>query len=85
MAICGILAIYQTPEGALRYGIFQGVSMATTTGFASVDFSLWPFMLPVLLIFASFVGACAGSTGGGIKVVRVLLMFKLAMKEIKHE
>jgi trk system potassium uptake protein TrkH len=74
---------YQTPEGALRYGIFQGVSMATTTGFASVDFSLWPFMLPVLLIFASFVGACAGSTGGGIKVVRVLLMFKLAMKEIK--
>ncbi|MBT6752769.1 MAG: potassium transporter, partial [Candidatus Thioglobus sp.] len=74
---------YQTPEGALRYGIFQGVSMATTTGFASDDFSLWPFMLPVLLIFASFVGACAGSTGGGIKVVRVLLMFKLAMKEIK--
>jgi trk system potassium uptake protein TrkH len=39
--------------------------------------------LPVLLIFASFIGACAGSTGGGIKVVRVLLMFKLAMKEIK--
>jgi len=40
-------------------------------------------MLPVLLIFASFIGACAGSTGGGIKMVRVLLMFKLAMKEIK--
>jgi trk system potassium uptake protein TrkH len=57
--------------------------MATTTGFASTNFSMWVFMLPVLLIFSSFVGACAGSTGGGIKVVRVLLMFKLAAKEIK--
>ena len=74
---------YQTIEEAFRYGIFQSISMATTTGFASANFSLWPLMLPVLLIFASFVGACAGSTGGGIKVVRVLLMFKLAMKEIK--
>jgi trk system potassium uptake protein TrkH len=67
---------------AFRHGLFQSVSMATTTGFASVDFSSWPLMLPVLLIFSSFVGACAGSTGGGIKVVRILLMLKLAMKEI---
>ncbi len=74
---------YQTVEGALRYGFFQSISMATTTGFTSANFSTWPFMLPVLLIFASFMGACAGSTGGGIKVVRMLLMFKLAMKEIK--
>ncbi|SFV77591.1 Potassium uptake protein TrkH [hydrothermal vent metagenome] len=74
---------YQTTPEALRYGIFQSVSIATTTGFASTDFSLWPLILPVLLIFSSFIGACAGSTGGGIKVVRVLLMFKLAMKEIK--
>ncbi|MDG2395132.1 TrkH family potassium uptake protein [Candidatus Thioglobus sp.] len=74
---------YQTPEEALRYGIFQSISIATTTGFASTNFSLWPLILPVMLIFASFIGACAGSTGGGIKVVRVLLMFKLAMKEIK--
>ncbi|HIB31135.1 MAG TPA: potassium transporter [Candidatus Thioglobus sp.] len=74
---------YQTTPEALRYGVFQSVSIATTTGFASTDFSLWPLILPVLLIFSSFIGACAGSTGGGIKVVRVLLMFKLAMKEIK--
>jgi len=74
---------YQSIEEALRYGIFQSVSIATTTGFASTNFSLWPLILPVILIFASFIGACAGSTGGGIKVVRVLLMFKLAMKEIK--
>ena len=74
---------YQTTPEALRYGVFQSVSIATTTGFASTNFSLWPLILPVLLIFSSFIGACAGSTGGGIKVVRVLLMFKLAMKEIK--
>lgn len=74
---------YHNTESALRYGIFQSVSMATTTGFASTNFSVWPLILPVLLIFSSFIGACAGSTGGGIKVVRVLLMFKLAMREIK--
>ena len=74
---------YQSVFEAFRYGIFQSVSMATTTGFASSDFSQWAFMLPVLLIFSSFVGGCAGSTGGGIKVVRVLLMLKLAAKEIK--
>ena len=74
---------YQDTETALRYGVFQSISMATTTGFASANFSAWPLILPVLLIFSSFIGACAGSTGGGIKVVRVLLMFKLAMKEIK--
>ena len=74
---------YQTWFDSFRYGIFQTVSIATTTGFSSVNYSLWPALLPVLLIFASFMGASAGSTGGGIKVVRVLLMFKLAMKEIK--
>ncbi len=74
---------YQSADDAFRFGIFQSVSIATTTGFVSTNFSLWPLILPVLLIFSSFVGACAGSTGGGIKVVRMLLMFKLAMKEIK--
>ena len=74
---------YQTWFDSFRYGIFQTVSIATTTGLSSVNYSLWPALLPVLLIFASFMGASAGSTGGGIKVVRVLLMFKLAMKEIK--
>ncbi|SMN11737.1 Potassium uptake protein TrkH [uncultured Candidatus Thioglobus sp.] len=74
---------YQNITEAFRMSIFQSVSMATTTGFASTNFSIWPGALPVLLIFASFVGACAGSTSGGIKMVRVLLMFKLAAKEIK--
>jgi len=74
---------YPSVSESARQALFQTVSIATTTGFASTDYSQWPFILPMLLIFASFIGACAGSTGGGIKVVRVLLMFKLAMKEIK--
>ena len=75
---------YDSISESFRHGLFQTVSIATTTGFVSTDFSHWPMLLPVLLIFASFVGACAGSTGGGIKVVRMLLMFKLAMKEIRN-
>ncbi len=74
---------YQTIEESIRYGVFQSISMVTTTGFVITDFSLWPFVLPVFLIFVSCIGACVGSTGGGIKVVRILLMFKLAMQEIK--
>ncbi|SFV84917.1 Potassium uptake protein TrkH [hydrothermal vent metagenome] len=75
-------AQYSSIFESFRYGIFQSISMATTTGFISVNFSTWA-VIPPLLIFASFVGACAGSTGGGIKVVRILLMFKLATTEIK--
>ena len=75
---------YQSFWASLRYGLFQTVSMATTTGFASQDFSQWPNAVPVFLIMVSFIGACVGSTGGGIKVVRVLLMFRLGMKEIKQ-
>ena len=74
---------YPSASESVRQALFQTISIATTTGFASTNYSQWPFILPILLIFASFIGACAGSTGGGIKVVRVLLMFKLAMKEIK--
>ena len=64
--------------------IFHTVSIATTTGFASSDFSSWPSFLPVLLILTSFAGACAASTGGGIKIIRVLLLFKQGFREIKR-
>jgi trk system potassium uptake protein TrkH len=74
---------YASPVDAFRYSLFQSVSMLTTTGFTSANFSQWPIVLATVLIFVSFMGACAGSTGGGIKVVRILLMFRLAMKEIK--
>jgi len=69
---------------AISEGIFQAVSIATTTGFTTAQYYLWPDFLPVLLLFSSFVGACAVSTGGGIKVIRVLLLFRQGLREIKR-
>jgi trk system potassium uptake protein TrkH len=63
-------------------GVFQAVSIATTTGFTTTNFSVWPGALPVLLVFASFVGGSAGSTAGGIKVIRCLLVYKQGVREI---
>ncbi len=67
---------------ALRYSTFETVSVVTSTGFGIGDFSRWPGMLPVLLIFISFVGGCAGSTAGGMKVIRFILLSKQALLEI---
>jgi len=69
---------------ALRDGIFQVVSIGTTTGFTTTDFSLWHGALPVLLIFVSFIGGCAGSTGGGMKVIRWLLIVRQSSRELKR-
>jgi len=65
-------------------GLFQAVSIATTTGFTTDNFSVWPGAIPVLLIFSSFIGGCAGSTAGGIKVVRWLLVYKQGGREIQR-
>ena len=73
---------YESSSEALRHSLFQTISIATTTGFTSQNFSNWPAAIPVFLIMMSFIGACVGSTGGGIKVVRILVMFRLGMKEI---
>ena len=67
---------------SLVSGTFQAVSIATTTGFTTTDFSVWPLSLPALLILASFVGGSAGSTAGGIKVIRWLLIYKQGFREI---
>ncbi|NCF26403.1 MAG: potassium transporter [Gammaproteobacteria bacterium] len=67
---------------AVRYGVFQSVSISTTTGFTTSGYHIWPSFLPVMLLFASFVGGCAGSTGGGLKVIRVVLLFKQGKREI---
>lgn len=64
--------------------MFNVISIATTTGFAVSDFGQWPPGAHVLLLLAMFVGACAGSTGGGMKVVRVLLLFRQGMREIRR-
>ena len=71
-------------DSPIRDGIFQAVSVATTTGFTTSNFSLWPSAAPVLLLFAAFAGGCAGSTAGGIKVVRVLLIYLQGMREIRR-
>ncbi len=70
-------------KDSIYKAIFHTISIGTTTGFASSDFAAWPGMLPLLLLFLSFVGGCAGSTGGGIKVIRFLLLFKQGMREIQ--
>ncbi len=60
----------------LRFSAFQVVSIMTTTGFATADYELWPVLCQYLLVFSMFIGGCAGSTGGGMKVARILLLFK---------
>lgn len=67
---------------ALRHAAFNVVSIATTTGFASVDFNLWPFFAPLWMLFLSSFVTSAGSTGGGIKMIRALILFKLAYREL---
>lgn len=67
---------------ALRDAVFQVASIITTTGFSSVDFNLWSQHCKVVLVILMFVGACAGSTGGGIKVSRFQIMFKTVGKEL---
>ena len=69
-------------KDVIRLGLFHIVSIFTTTGFVIDDFSNWPGMLPFLVFFGAFTGACAGSTGGGIKVIRVLLICKQGLREV---
>jgi trk system potassium uptake protein TrkH len=75
---------YYNFSDAVVKSIFHTVSIGTTTGFATADFTHWPIFLPVLLLFVSFIGGCAGSTGGGMKVIRILLLFKQGTREIKR-
>ncbi len=67
---------------AVHHGVFQAVSIGTTAGFTTTEYFNWPGFLPVMLLFISFIGGCAGSTGGGMKVVRFLLLLRQGMREI---
>ena len=78
----GINSEYSSSIETIRHSLFHTISIATTTGFTSQNYSSWPAAIPVFLIMMSFIGACVGSTGGGIKVIRILVMFRLGMKEI---
>jgi trk/ktr system potassium uptake protein len=74
---------YNSFGEAFRDSAFEVVSVVTSTGFGTVDFSHWPDILPVLLIFISFVGGCGGSTAGGMKVMRIMLLIRQGWREVR--
>ena len=78
-----MINLNQTFGIALKDAYFQVSSIMTTTGFATVDFNLWPTFSKTILIIIMFVGGCAGSTGGGIKVSRIVILFKSLKREIQ--
>lgn len=77
-------ATYSNVFDSAIKGVFQVVSVATTTGFTTADFSSWPLFLPYMLLYAAIIGACAGSTGGGMKAIRILLIFKQGFREVQR-
>lgn len=86
--VCFLVLIHfnrlDTAEAAFDQALFQAVSISTTAGFATTDFANWPAFLPILLIFSSFIGGCAGSTGGGLKVIRVFLLYLQGKREVER-
>lgn len=83
--VCTIL--WLNPDSTsqpFRDGLFQAVSITTTTGFTTDNFAAWPSVAPIILLFAAFAGGCAGSTAGGIKIIRVLMIYLQGMREVKR-
>lgn len=80
----GVFEGYQSISDAIRYGAFQAASIITTTGFGTADYEIWPPVAIGVLFICFFIGGMAGSTGGGVKVVRHVLMFKNSFKEVKQ-
>ena len=79
-----IKGMFATPAEAMTHTVFQVSSIISSTGFSSADFNLWPDVCKVVLVMLMFVGACAGSTGGGIKVTRLVVLVKTIGKELKN-
>lgn len=84
LIVWNIHGYYGTLGETVRHAAFQVASVVTTTGFATTDFDLWPNFSKILLLMLMFVGACAGSTAGGLKVGRVLLLFKNLKRNIRR-
>ncbi|CAM3757275.1 Trk system potassium transporter TrkH [Xenorhabdus thuongxuanensis] len=88
LAICMLIlwqhSVYESEWESLNHAFFQVVSMATTAGFTTDSFANWPLFLPFLLLCSAFIGGCAGSTGGGLKVIRILLLFLQGSRELKR-
>jgi trk system potassium uptake protein TrkH len=81
-ALLLVHGVYPNFLEALRISAFHVVSLATTTGYASTDYALWPVFAPVLLLFLGCFVSCAGSTGGGLKLIRMILLIKQARREL---
>jgi trk system potassium uptake protein TrkH len=90
VAVFGIAAfltahgVYPSFGESLRHAAFNVVSIASTTGFASVDYAQWPAFAPISMLFLCCFATCAGSTGGGIKMVRAMLLVKGARRELRR-
>ena len=83
--ICwNILPMYASFPEAVRHAFFQVTTISSTTGFSTVNFDQWPTLSRMILVLLMFIGACAGSTAGGLKVSRVVLLFKTTRREIRH-
>lgn len=76
--------LFESFSTALRYAFFQVSSIITTTGYATTDFNLWPAYSRVVLVLLMFAGACAGSTGGGIKIARLVILGKTAVSDMRQ-
>ncbi|MDY7028736.1 MAG: potassium transporter TrkG, partial [Spirochaetota bacterium] len=75
---------YQTFAESVRYAGFQAASILTTTGYATADFAAWPSVAKITLFALMFIGGCAGSTGGGMKVIRIVTVIKQGMNELRY-
>lgn len=76
--------VYPHTHTAIIQSIFTTISLATTTGYTSGNFSVWPTFLPYLMMFVALIGGCAGSTSGGLKIMRILLLQKQGNREMKR-
>lgn len=84
MITFNIYDYYPTLEAAFRHAIFQVAAIMSTTGFVTANFDLWPEFSKTILFCLLFLGACAGSTAGGIKISRFIILIKMVMREIRH-
>ena len=85
MITLNIMPQYRGFGEAFRYAIFQVSAIITTTGFVTADFGQWPLFSRTILMVLMFIGACAGSTGGGIKISRIMILFKSSIKEMRQQ
>ena len=79
-----IYQIYLHPSEAFIQSLFNIVSLGSTTGFVSANFDGWPTFVPIMMMIVAMIGGCAGSTSGGIKVLRILLLYKQGSREIQR-